>query len=85
MIDRIQLLIKLVDQRQSGRDIQFCNLGLRDIIYILHQRTDAVTVRRDDQALARLDLRDQGRMPVREDPFKRDLQRLRRGQLFGGQ
>ena len=54
---RLQLLVELVDERDAGRDVELDDLVVADVVEILHQRAQAVAVRRDQHALAAVDRR----------------------------
>ena len=65
---RLEILIKLIDQRQARGYVQFYNGLVRNIIKILHQRAQAVAVGCDQYALAGFDRRRYGLVPVWQKP-----------------
>ena len=85
MRDRLHLVIQFVDQRHTRWDVEFGDLGLADVVEIFDKGADAVAVRGDEHALSRPDGGDERRVPVGQDAFQRDLERLGGGQLFGSQ
>ena len=48
MSDRFQIVVQLIDQRYARGDVQLDNLFVRDIVQVLHQRSQAVTMGGDD-------------------------------------
>ena len=58
------LLVKVVDQRYPGRDIQRDDVLFGDLVEVLDQRPQAVAVSGDDHFLAALDRRYDRLVPV---------------------
>src|SRR5437899_2866658 len=48
MTDRPQVRIELVDERNAGRDVQLDDLGLGNVVEVLDERAQAVSMRGDE-------------------------------------
>src|SRR5688572_18187639 len=46
-LDRLQRVVELVDQRDTRRDVELDDLGVRDVVEVFDQRAQAVAVRGD--------------------------------------
>jgi len=50
--ERLQIIIKLVHQRDSGGNVEFNDLFMGDMIEVFDETSQAVSVRNDENALA---------------------------------
>src|SRR5690349_18841160 len=65
-IERLQIAVQFVHQRHSSGNVQFHDLALRNVVQVLHQRAQAVAVRRDQHLLPAADGRRNGVVPQRQ-------------------
>ena len=85
MLDRFEAVIQLVNQRNTGGDIQPDDLILGDGIQVFHQRPQRISMRRDQHPFAALHHRHDGFMPVGQKALHGILQALAGGQFLLGQ
>ena len=71
-----QVVVELIDERDTRRNIQLDDLSVRQIVQILHQRAEAVSVRGDEDVFPGLDIRGDRRLPVRNKACDSIFQRL---------
>src|SRR5208283_635396 len=82
MTDRVECVIELVDQGETGRDVEPGDLIIRDIIEILDERTDAVAMGCHKDPFFRTYCWGDRPVPVRHNPAQRVFQRFGGRQLF---
>src|SRR6476646_10102019 len=68
---RREVVVELVDERNSGRYVQLDDLALAHVVEVLHQRAQAVAVRREQHPLIVANRRRHGLVPVRQEPRDR--------------
>src|SRR5690606_34870204 len=83
LADGLEVLVKLVQKRDAGRDVELDDLFFADVVQVLDQRAQAVAVRRDQHALTPADGGGDVALPVGQKARDRVLQALGRGDLFG--
>ena len=52
MTGYVEVIVKLVNKRNAGRDVQLCDFILRDVVQIFNQSTQRVAVSCDQNLLA---------------------------------
>ena len=82
MADGMELLIHFVHKGNSCRDIQIDDIGVRNAIEFLHQRTEAVPMTCDQDGLAGLHRGPNLTEPIREESCSGILQALRGWELL---
>src|SRR5690606_36095442 len=80
--NRPERVVELVHERNPGRDVQLDDVLVTDPVEVLHERTQAVAVRRDEHALAPPNRGSNVRLPQREKAADGVLQALRTRQLL---
>ena len=81
VLDRLQVVVELVDQRDAGRDVELDDFGFGDAVEIHDQRPERIAVRGDEDPLAGPDRRRDRRVPVRQEARDRVLERFGQRQL----
>ena len=74
MTGRLQPVVELVDEWNSGRDVQLDDVLVADVVEILHQRAQAVAVRGNQHTLSARDRRRNRLVPVRQEARHRVLE-----------
>jgi hypothetical protein len=82
VLDGLELGVQFVHQRYAVGDVQVHDLGVADAVQHLHQRADAVAVRRHHQSLAAADGGRQALVPARQHTGHRVFQAFGQGHLF---
>ena len=82
MLDRLQVGVELVDEGDTGRDIELDDVGVRDVIEILDERAEAVAVGGDDDAFAGFDDGRDLLVPERKEPVDGILEALGDREVF---
>jgi hypothetical protein len=83
VLDRLEVGIQLIDEGDTRGDVQLGDLRLRNIIQILDQSTDRVTVSGDDDTLTGLDGGGNVAVPEGNETSNSILQGLSLGDLLG--
>src|SRR5262245_53937567 len=78
---RLQLIVELVDQWQARGDVQLDDVLIRDVIQVLDESPQAVSMSCDQHALARADGRGDCLVPVRQEALDGVLEALGPRQL----
>lgn len=79
--NRAQTIIELVHQRNAGGDIHVDDVGIADVIEMLHECSQGVAMGRDNYAPPRSKIRHDAVAPVRQEASKGVFERLTQGQL----
>jgi len=75
-VDRLQVFVETVQQRNTGRDRHPLNIFIADVINVLDQRPDCVGVTNDDALVPRPQGRADDAVKEGHDPICRVLERL---------
>ena len=78
----VSLLIKIVNERASSRNVQSGDVLLADLVQIHDQGTKRVSVSRDDQTLSLHHTREDLLLPIGKEALSGRLQGLGSGQLI---
>src|ERR1017187_212296 len=84
-VERLQVLIELVDQWHAGGNVEIDNLFLGNVVEVLDQRTEAVAVRDDQHLLTSANGRSDGLAPERQEARDGVLEALRQRQFGRGE
>ena len=76
MRDGLEIIIELVDEGNSRRNVQSTDLLVRNVIQILYKGPESVPVSRNNDLLSRLDVRSDLALPVRHETLAGGLQTL---------
>ena len=74
--DGLEIVIELVDEGNSRRNVQSTDLLVGNVIQILHEGPQSVPVSRNNDLLSRLDVRSDLALPVRHETLAGGLQTL---------
>lgn len=74
--NRLEIVIELVDEGNSRRNVQSTDLLVRNVIQILHKGPESVPVSRNNDLLSRLDVWSDLALPVRHETLAGGLQTL---------
>ena len=85
VLDGLEVNIELIDERNSGGNVQLNNLGLRDVVQVLDECAQRVTVGSNKNTLASLDGRGNLLVPQRQETLDSVEERLAQGDLLGGE
>jgi len=86
LLNGLHIVIQLVHQWRSSRNVEFSNNVLPDAIKVLDEGAKTVSVRSDDDILARLQLGGDVRFEVGGDTFQRGFEGFRKvlGEIMVG-
>lgn len=74
--DRLEIVVELVNERNTGRDVEFENLFLGEVVEIHYKGAEAVSMRCNDHALAGLHRRRDFFVPERQEAIDGVLEAL---------
>ena len=77
MLDRLEVFIQFIDERDPGRDVHAEDLFFGNIVQIFHQRPEAVAVGRDEDFFPVPDHRGHDVVPKRKNARDRILEAFR--------
>src|ERR1017187_2946685 len=81
---RPEIRADVIEQRDSGRDVQLGDVRVPDAVQVLDQGAQRVAVRNHEHGPARGEIRDNRVVPVRQHPFQDVLEALRARPEFLG-
>src|SRR5690606_36671133 len=81
LLDRLEVLVELVDERLAGGDVQARDVLVGDAVEVLHQRAQRVAVGGDEHGLAGGEVGLDALLPVRQEALDDVLEALGLGQL----
>mmetsp|Transcript_55 Transcript_55/g.90 ORF Transcript_55/g.90 Transcript_55/m.90 type:complete len:258 (+) Transcript_55:200-973(+) len=78
----LKILIQLINERNTGGNVESSNLIFGNAIQMLDKRTEGVSMRRNEELLAISDGRSHGIFPVRHEAVFGEFERLGKGQIL---